>query len=146
LESVTPTYTSAALMADNGTTTSDIFVARDNGTPIFHIKDGGLMEFNGGLKMNYTAVSDTNYTVLVNDYIVGITALTASRTIALPPAATAGAGKIFVIKDESGGAGANNIIIDPNGAELIDGSATKLIAANYNGFTVYTNGTAWFTY
>jgi len=41
LQTGTPTFTSAALMADNGGTTSDIFVARDNGTAVFNIKDGG---------------------------------------------------------------------------------------------------------
>lgn len=34
---------SAALIADNGSTTSDIFVARDNGTAVFTIADGGAM-------------------------------------------------------------------------------------------------------
>jgi len=41
LYNATPTFASAALMADNGSTTSDIFVARDNGTAVFTIADGG---------------------------------------------------------------------------------------------------------
>lgn len=41
LNATTPTFASAALMADNGSQTSDIFVARDNGTAIFKILDGG---------------------------------------------------------------------------------------------------------
>lgn len=36
-----PTYTSAALEADNATTTSNIFTARDNGTNVFEIQDNG---------------------------------------------------------------------------------------------------------
>jgi hypothetical protein len=35
------TYESGALIADNGTTASPIFIARDNGTAIFNIIDGG---------------------------------------------------------------------------------------------------------
>lgn len=42
LQATNPTYASAALMADNGSTTSDIFVARDNGTAVFTIADGGV--------------------------------------------------------------------------------------------------------
>ena len=42
-----PTFASAALMADNGATTSDIFVARDNGTERFVIEDGGTVDISG---------------------------------------------------------------------------------------------------
>lgn len=41
LHNSTPTFASAALMCDNGAQTSDIFVARDNGTAVFKIIDGG---------------------------------------------------------------------------------------------------------
>ncbi len=41
LQATAPTYTSAALIADNGSTTSPIFLARDNGTAVFSIIDGG---------------------------------------------------------------------------------------------------------
>ena len=44
LQSALPTFASAALMADNGSTTSDIFVARDNGTSTFVIADGGNVD------------------------------------------------------------------------------------------------------
>lgn len=43
LQNATPIFASAALMCDNGTQTSDIFVARDNGTAQFTIADGGLV-------------------------------------------------------------------------------------------------------
>ena len=36
-----PSFTSAALMCDNGGQANDIFVARDNGSPIFKVFDGG---------------------------------------------------------------------------------------------------------
>jgi hypothetical protein len=42
-----PTFTSAALMADNGSTTDPIFVARDNGTDILTIQDGGNVKIAG---------------------------------------------------------------------------------------------------
>lgn len=43
LTNAEPTFTSAALIADNGGTTSPIFVARDNGTAVFTIADGGAI-------------------------------------------------------------------------------------------------------
>jgi hypothetical protein len=36
-----PTFANAALIADNADAAYDIFVARDNGTPVFTIQDGG---------------------------------------------------------------------------------------------------------
>lgn len=41
LHSTPPTFTSAGLIADNGSTTSPIFLARDNGSSVFAIDDGG---------------------------------------------------------------------------------------------------------
>jgi len=41
LSSGTPTFTSAALIADNGTEAQPIILARDNGTTVFSIIDGG---------------------------------------------------------------------------------------------------------
>jgi uncharacterized repeat protein (TIGR01451 family) len=38
IQTTTPTFTSAALMCDNGSTTSSILVARDNGTAVFTIR------------------------------------------------------------------------------------------------------------
>lgn len=46
LTNVAPTLgTSAALIADNGSQASDIFLARDNGTVVFAIQDGGGVKF-----------------------------------------------------------------------------------------------------
>lgn len=42
-----PTFTSAALVCDNGSTTSNIFTARDNGTAVFTIADGGGVTMTG---------------------------------------------------------------------------------------------------
>lgn len=44
-----PTFASAALMCDNGATTSNIFVARDNGTAVFTIADGGAVTITSSL-------------------------------------------------------------------------------------------------
>jgi len=41
LAGTAPTFISSALIADNGATTSPIFIARDNGTEKFRIGDGG---------------------------------------------------------------------------------------------------------
>lgn len=102
--------------------------------------------FGAGQKVQRTAVANVAYTALLTDYIIAYTSLTATRTVSLPAAATAGANRIYVIKDESGAAASFPIVIDPSGAETIDGATTKSISVNYGSYSIYTNGTAWFTY
>ena len=51
-------------------------------------------------------------------------------------------GRIFIIKDESGAAGTNNITIATGGSETIDGVSTITITSNYGvgRFYVGTDG------
>lgn len=46
LGNTTPTFTSAALMADNGAEAVDIFVTRDGGAIAFAVHDGGVVSLN----------------------------------------------------------------------------------------------------
>lgn len=85
---------------------------------------------------NYVIISDT-------DFYIGITSTAAARTVSLPtnPALDA----VYIVKDESGAAGTNNITIDTVGAPLIDGAATKVINTNYGCYAFQFDGTNYFT-
>ena len=48
LHATNPTLTSAALIADNETTTSDVFLLRDNGTVFLKAADGGFVGIGNG--------------------------------------------------------------------------------------------------
>lgn len=97
---------------------------------------------NWSKKRTATAIS---YTATSQDWIIGVTDTSAPRTITLP-AASALAGKQLVIKDESGGAATNNITVDGNASETIDGAATLVISANYGVVRIYCDGANWFTW
>ncbi len=90
-----------------------------------------------GLKtaINYIIIDDY-------DFYVGVTDTSAPRTISLPqkPALDA----VYIIKDESGGAGTNNITVDTVGAPLIDGAATKVINTNYACYAFKFDGTNYY--
>lgn len=61
LQNATPTFISAALVADNGATTSPILIARDNGTTAFSILDGGqASHITGTAAIPAIAMGDTN--------------------------------------------------------------------------------------
>jgi hypothetical protein len=98
-----------------------------------------------GRKINRTASGDTNYTVLITDHYVGLTAITATRTWTLPAAATVGAGTQFIFKDESGSlSGTVKLIIDGNASETIDGATTFEMTSAYESLTLVCNGSNWF--
>jgi hypothetical protein len=86
LMNAAPTLASSAgLIADNGSTTSDIFVARDNGTAIFTIADGGSVTLSGRLLAKQGAdVSSANDLTLGSDgslfEITGTTQINAITT------------------------------------------------------------------
>ncbi len=107
--------------------------------------DSGVISFlNAGQEVTRVAVADADHTLLISEYLIAYTSITATRTVDLPLASTA-TNQIFIVKDESGSAsGANRITIDPNGAELIDGSATFQLTSGFESVSFYSNGTAWF--
>jgi hypothetical protein len=72
-----------------------------------------------------------------------VNATTGGITITLPPAATAGTGKVIHIKDRDGSATANNITIEGDSAETIDGSLTFVLTVNYQSVTLVSDGSNW---
>jgi hypothetical protein len=88
----------------------------------------------------------TNYTVQLSDVIIEVTNTAAVRTITLPaPSLTGNIGKAFFIKDTSGGASLNNIILAP-ASGTIDGAVNTSIVTNYGSIQVFCDGTSYYTY
>lgn len=81
-------------------------------------------------------------TLAVDEVFAKVTNTAAPRTIKLPTAAL-GTGKIYYIKDTSGGAGTNAITVEGEAGELIDGGASYIIDDNYGWCLVADLGTAW---
>jgi hypothetical protein len=83
-------------------------------------------------------------TVGSDDYIVAITQTPDAVTVTIPTARMA-AGRVLIVKDESGAANTHNITIATEGAEKIDGADTNVISADYGKVTLYSDGSHWFT-
>ena len=110
------------------------------------VNNAGAITMNilGGMSIKRTTVSDANYTLLGDDNLVAVTALTADRTITLPNVLCTD-GRIFTIKDESGQAtGTVAIVLDPEGATTIDGGPVHRMESGYNSIEVYCGGSNWF--
>lgn len=80
-------------------------------------------------------VVSTTETFIVINKTVG-----AATTVTLP--ASPNTGRMLIVKDGKGDAGANNITVDGNG-KTIDSAATKVISTNYDLRRLIYNGTEW---
>lgn len=103
---------------------------------------GGKVTMSAAQKVAVSSVKTANYTASITaDYVIRVDSSGGGFTVSLP--AGHAAGDTLVIKDVSGSAGTNNVIIDPNAAETIDGSATFTMSVNYQSVTVVSDGTNW---
>lgn len=103
------------------------------------------LSLGGGMAINRRTVSDTNYTAVAGDYMIAYTSLTAARTVTLPTASTSNTNQTYIIKDQTGNAATNNIVIQGTGGQTIDGAASRTINTAWGSVQVYNNGSAWFT-
>lgn len=97
-----------------------------------------LVDAASAMTRQATAVSAT-----ATDPYVGVTDTTAARTITLPTAWATDEGTTVIVKDESGAAATNNITIQGQAGELIDGAASAKIDSNYGALSLLSTGTAW---
>jgi hypothetical protein len=100
----------------------------------------GPASFTGGVFYNNQTVTG-NTTFAVGGPLVTLVNNSGTATMSLPSAAST-SGEIYYIKKIS--AALNDVVIDPNGAELIDGSATRTLTIQYSSVLIYSNGTAWY--
>lgn len=110
-----------------------------------NVNDFGVCTQGNLIKSVRTA---TNFNMEFTNYYVGVTSTAAARTVNLPD----GNGSIipqkdqvFIIKDESGAAGLNNITVTTQGGTVtIDGLTSQIINTNYGCITVIFDGTNYF--
>ena len=98
------------------------------------------LQGGGATRGAYRSVTATG-NVVSGDYLIIADATGGAITMTLPPAALV-SGRIYVFKRIN--SGANAVIVDPSGAETIDGAATYTLSAQWNSVTIMSNGTAWF--
>jgi hypothetical protein len=94
-----------------------------------------------GFKAAIPAAKTTTYAAAVTDHTILCDATGGSFDVDLPAAASA-SGLILFIKKVNA---ANTVSVDPNGAELIDGSSTSVaLTTQWSGIVIQSNGTSWF--
>lgn len=91
-----------------------------------------------------TSITSNSYTTQTSDTYIGIN-FAGTVNISLISGASAGQGKVYFIKDESGSASlaTRNITVIANGADKIDGQSTAVIGLNFGSLTLLWNTTHW---
>lgn len=99
----------------------------------------------GTLRYPVTTVNAATYDLLTTDMIVHVTytGTGAVTSLTLPTAQTV-SGRAIEIIDAGGNAATNNITIDTEGSETINGSATLVINTDYGAYGLYSDGSNWF--
>ena len=93
---------------------------------------------------NYHSVTSASYSSTASDRIIGVN-YAGSVSVSLINASSVPPGTIIVVKDESGNAGTNNITINPQSGQTIEGASNQLIVSGYDDRRMYSNGSnAWF--
>lgn len=138
--------------------TEYIIANGENGTLDFLQSTLVLDWFNGNISLNGSTTINNSLT-LENLDIVGNTTITSggsgsfysidtssARTVTFNSSAIAIAGRFWVIKDITGSAGTNNIVISTQGSEKIDGADTYTINTNYGVVRLYSDGSNLFIF
>lgn len=107
-----------------------------------HLDLGGTAPHRRGLFWNRLSIADSA-TVKKAYRVVGVTSTSSARTVTVGTNLVKN-GRVITIKDESGGAGTNNITVATEGSENIDGASTYVMSADYESVTIYSDGTNWF--
>lgn len=121
--------------------TSGDIVFKYNNTIVARIDNSTGFVFNA-TDLNYTTTS-VDYTLTANDNIVGANAGSATVTVTLPTAVGAAGRQVIVKKTDSG---TDNVVIVPNGAELIDSLTSFELYQSKETIALVSDGSNWISY
>jgi len=129
----------------------DFRVESDNNTHMLYV-DGANDRVaidtstpNSGLHVNTSVafagkVISQNYTATASDHMIFVNAGQSSVTLSLPTAVGI-AGRQYIIKRVDGN-GQNQVTVDPNGSQTIEGAVTKSIE-NQNSIVIVSDNSNW---
>jgi hypothetical protein len=118
-----------------------------NGVSFTFSMVGGILTV-GGNDYSITGYTDSTHLTISGSVTINSGAsysITYPKTVTLPLANSVPNGWEILVKDESGGAGTNNIVIQRSGTDTIEGSSSTLINTNYGKVRLYSDGSSkWF--
>lgn len=94
------------------------------------------------INTDITSIDDTNspYTIVITTTILKCDATNSAITATLPSVAGKEGKKYVIVKTDSS---ANNVTIQADGSELINGSADFSLSSQWEVVTLYSTGSEW---
>lgn len=130
----------------DGVQVTSATVSADPTNP-FHIDVNSVQIFGigkkGGISLNTVATATSVNST--GESVIGVTDTSSARTITIDTDDEV-AGRVLIVKDESGGAATHNITVDTEGSSTIDGASSKVISTNYGVLRMYFRNGNWFTF
>lgn len=121
---------------------NDLYYKNGSGTAV-QITSGSAVASSGSGVITYSAVTTTPYAVSTGDAqkVLGVNTSTA-KTLNLPAASNV----MFIqIKDITGTASSNNITINPNGSDTIEGLSSFVMNEDYSARSLMSDGSSkWY--
>lgn len=119
----------------------------DNGTDIFYKTP--IWQLNGTILRTAVGATDYNPSTLTKDFLIAMTDTTSARNVIISTEDVQSGfltnPRVFIIKNESGGAGTNNITISLESG-TIDGNANYVMDVDNESVILYVDGTNGFIY
>jgi hypothetical protein len=135
-------------LASGGAASNALLFENNVGLDLIRIKNNGDIFASGRIMTTQgrTEVSTATYTILATDRTLGVTRTTAGTCVlTMPLASDFKAGTGITIKDEGDNATTNNITINRNGSDKIDGINTQIINSDLDSMKLYSDGVSkWF--
>jgi len=105
----------------------------------------GNSTISGAQTVKVTDVNAATYDLTTSDYILSVsyTGTGAVTSLTLPTAQMI-SGRVIVVKDAGLNASVNNITIDTEGAEKIDGQDTYVMSSDGESITLFATATGWY--
>ena len=133
-----PLYTGVQSASDAATAST--LVLRDTNGDFAGRRITMARSINTGADFRSSITKTTTYTATEDDNTILCDASGGAFTITLPAAAGVTGQRLTFVRTSSSG----NVVIDGNGAETINGAATKTITTQYGAITIQCDGTGWY--
>ena len=136
------TLTGASNASSVYAVSGNLYFTNGSGTAVQITSGATLNSVAGALQTVERTELSGNLTIsAVDTFVLVSTDTSAARTITLPSAAAVTEGRVYIIKDATGGAYANNITITPDGTDTIDTVAASItIDSPYGGLWLVSDG------
>ena len=124
----------------------NLYFTNGSGTAIQLTDGGSIASSPGSASVFETEDVSSSPTISNSDTFVLLLVDTSSaRTITLPLASGVSACRTYIVKDISGNSETNNITVDIQGSDTIDGASSQTLNSNYGSWFISGDGSsAWY--